>query len=946
MEKSLVIIDGNSLMNRAYYAIQRPMITSEGMYTQGIYGFLNMLNKILADYSPEYIAVAFDRKAPTFRHLEYSEYKAGRKKMPPELAMEFPVLKEILEAMRIHMLEIDGFEADDIIGTVAAAGEREGLAPRIITGDRDALQLVTDVTKVIFTKRGISEFEVYDRQAMFQHYGLTPEQFIDLKGLMGDASDNIPGIPGVGEKTATKLLLEYGSIENLIASVDSMKKGKLKEKIEENAQLAVMSKRLATINTAVPIEFSFESMRYEEPDTDRLIELYKRLEFRSLLKRMKGREPQPNPSEETAAKRRQGKKRFDEKISEKESETENNETENKMKETSEPAQTAEKDFPFLYSVSQQAVIIEADTEEKLREMAEALSEEEAVWLKVFHDNSHLLIPEISSVCLASRDRMYFIRWSEEKSGLLSDFFKNFRGRICGHDLKPDYYALLCAQAAKADGERGFAFLTGFDTSVAEYILEPQKNSYELSQLMLEYFHEEFPSEKELAEEMSAIDLFGEMYEKQAKTGRRILAASSRIAAVQAERAAAERLSFVLRTIEFPLIEVLADMEKNGIHVDAEKLEEIGDSLKEQIAGITEKIYDAAGEEFNINSPKQLGSVLFEKLKLPPGKKTKSGYSTNAEVLEKLAQDYPIAAQVLEFRMLTKLNGTYVEGMLPLIDSRGRIHAHFQQTVTTTGRLSCTEPNLQNIPVRQELGRMLRRVFTASDEDHILVGADYSQIELRIMAHLSEDPALIESFEKNMDIHQSTAARVFDIPAEDVTPLQRSRAKAVNFGVIYGISAFGLSSDLKITRKEAQQYIDDYFLKHPQVKRYMDRMVEECRDQGFVTTMSGRRRKISEIHASNYMTKQLGERLAMNTPVQGTAADIMKLAMIATYRRLEKEAPEAHIILQVHDELILDVPVSMKERVMKILEECMCTAAELKVPLVAEVSAGKDWYSVK
>ena len=579
-------------------------------------------------------------------------------------------------------------------------------------------------------------------------------------------------------------------------------------------------------------------------------------------------------------------------------------------------------------------------------MSEVLSGKETIWLKVFHDNSHILPPEISSVCLASEDSMYFIRWSEEKAPLLAEFFRGFQGRICGHDLKPDYYALLCTRAAEVRGERGFAFETGFDTAVAEYVLEPQKSSYGLSQLMLEYFHEEFPTDQELAEEMSVIDMFGEIYEKQAQAGLRILAASSKIAAMQAERLAAEQLSSVLQDIELPLIEVLADMEKNGIRVDAEELETIGDFLKEKISEVTEKIYDAAGEEFNINSPKQLGAVLFEKLKLPPGKKTKSGYSTNAEVLERLAQDYPIAEQVLEFRMLTKLNGTYVEGMLPLIDSEGKIHAHFQQTVTATGRLSCTEPNLQNIPVRQELGRMLRKVFTASDEEHILVGADYSQIELRIMAHLSEDPALIESFENGKDIHQSTAARVFDVAPEDVTPLQRSRAKAVNFGVIYGISAFGLSSDLKISRKEAQQYIDDYFRKHPKVKEYMDRMVEECRENGFVTTMSGRRRKINEIHASNYMTRQLGERLAMNTPVQGTAADIMKLAMTEAYRRLGREIPEARVILQVHDELILDVPVSVKEQAMEVLKESMCGAAQLKVPLVAEVSAGNDWYSVK
>lgn len=937
MEKALVIIDGNSLMNRAYYAIQRPMITGDGMYTQGIFGFLNMLNRILADYEPEYISVAFDRKAPTFRHLEYKEYKAGRKKMPPELAMQFPVLKEILEAMRIDMIEIDGFEADDIIGTVAAAAEREGLRPLIITGDRDALQLATDVTKIIFTKRGITEFEVYDRQAMIERYGLTPQQFIDLKGLMGDSSDNIPGIPGVGEKTATKLLLEYGSVENIIASVDSMKKSKLREKIEENAQLAVMSKRLATINTNVPLDIDFEELRYEEPDTERLIELYKRLEFNSFLRKM-ARASGGSTSE---------------KLSGSEESTSGNpgsaeDVSRGSVLSTENGQSDRSGFSFLYAVQPSAEIVRADSPEKRAEMKEKLLQTDAVWLKVFHDNGHVTAPEISSVCIASSDTVYYIPWSADSASDVAEWIASFEGMICGHELKPDYYALFCGGIAseKSMPERETVFRTGFDTAVAEYVLEPQKRSYELSQLSLEYFHEEFPSDAEIREEISAIDMFGETAQKEAQSGRRILALASRIALVQAQRMNTEELSSVYREIELPLIEVLADMEKTGIKADGAELEKIGDGLKEKIEEITAAIYESAGEEFNINSPKQLGAILFEKLKLPPGKKTKSGYSTNAEILEHLAEEYEIAAQVLAFRMLTKLNGTYVDGMLPLIDSDSRIHAHFQQTVTTTGRLSCTEPNLQNIPVRQEQGRILRKIFTASGEGRILVGADYSQIELRIMAHLSQDPALIEAFEKNLDIHRSTASRVFDVPQDEVTPLQRSRAKAVNFGVIYGISAFGLSSDLKITRNEAQKYIDDYFLKHPGVKNYMDRMVAECREKGYVTTMSGRRRKIGEIYASNYMTRQLGERLAMNTPVQGTAADIMKLAMIRTYRRLRAEVPEAHIVLQVHDELIIDAPEEKAEAVGSILSESMCGAAQLSVPLVAEVNEGKDWYSVK
>ena len=936
MEKALVIIDGNSLMNRAYYAIQRPMITGDGMYTQGIFGFLNMLNKILTDYEPEYISVAFDRKAPTFRHLEYKEYKAGRKKMPPELAMQFPVLKEILSAMKIDRIEIDGFEADDIIGTVAVTAEREGLFPLIITGDRDALQLATDVTKIIFTKRGITEFEVYDRQAMIDRYGLTPQQFIDLKGLMGDASDNIPGIPGVGEKTATKLLLEYGSVENIIASVGSMKKSKLKEKIEENAQMAVMSKRLATINTNVPLNIDFEELRYEEPDSQRLIELYKRLEFNSFLRKM--------AKSSGGASIRTGN---------------SSEEEGVFAEPGSPKLSAgfpgalggtpaAEQFAFLYAVSPSADIVRADTREKRGEMKDDLSRTKSLWLKIFHDNAHVTLPEISSVCIASSDTVYYIPWTEEAAADVTEWMASYEGKICGHDLKPDYYALFCSGIAglSAAAHRERVFHTGFDTAVAEYVLDPQKRSYELSQLSLEYFHEEFPTDREILEEASVIDMFGETDQKQANLGRKILALSSRLALVQAQRMQAEELCPVYQEIELPLIEVLASMEKTGIRADGEELEEIGVSLKEQIDKITAAVYESAGEEFNINSPKQLGSILFDKLKLPPGKKTKSGYSTNAEVLEHLARDYEIAAQVLEFRMLTKLNGTYVEGMLPLIDSDSRIHAHFQQTVTTTGRLSCTEPNLQNIPVRQELGRLLRKVFTASGEGRILVGADYSQIELRIMAHLSQDPALIEAFEKNLDIHRSTAARVFDIPSEDVTPLQRSRAKAVNFGVIYGISAFGLSSDLKISRNEAQQYIDDYFRKHPRVKEYMDRMVAECREKGYVTTMHGRRRKIGEIHASNYMTRQLGERLAMNTPVQGTAADIMKLAMIETYRRLRTEIPEASVVLQVHDELIIDAPTEKAEAAGRILTESLCGAAKLSVPLIAEVNTGNDWYSIK
>ncbi len=911
MENTLVIIDGNSLMNRAYYAIQQPMTTKDGMYTQGIFGFLNMLNKILNDYEPSHIAVAFDRKAPTFRHLEYEKYKAGRKKMPTELAMQFPVLKEILTAMNIELLEIDGFEADDILGTVSRLAEENGLKSYIITGDKDAFQLASGSTTIIFTKRGTSQFDVYDEKAVFDKYGFSPSQFADFKGLMGDPSDNIPGLPGVGEKTASRLILEYGSVENLLSSLDGMKPGKLRQSIEENAQLAVMSKRLAQINRNVPVEIDFDSMRYEEPDYGKLVDIYRRLEFNSFIKKLFAAGKLTEPDRGGAI-----------------------------------GEVKREIYTDIEEIPADLEAIHIEDESALSGALNTMLESGLLWLKIFHDDNHRGVPEITSVCIVCEGRFYILHWQSGFEVPVAGFFADYSGRICGCDLKSDYYALIACAGVKPPADRAFIFNTYYDTAIAAYLIDPQKKSYDLSELMMESFNERFPENKKIKEELATIDLFGSQYDTQARTGLMILSAASRLVSLQASELQRLALTEVYEDMELPLVEVLADMESAGIRTDADALNEIGETLKERIAELTEMIYAMAGEEFNINSPKQLGSILFEKLKLKTSKKTKTGYSTSAETLEKIADDHPIVPLILEYRMLTKLNGTYVEGMLPLIDKNGFIHAHFQQTVTATGRLSCTEPNLQNIPVRQELGRQFRKAFTSSAEDRVLVGADYSQIELRVMAHLSGDDALIESFAQNSDIHTSTAARVFNTVPEDVTPLQRSRAKAVNFGVIYGMSAFGLSEDLKIPIAEAKEYIDQYFHKHPKVKAYMEDMVKFCREHNYVATLKGRRRNIAEINSPNFTTRQMGERLAMNTPVQGSAADIIKLAMVRVYRAINGSSLNCRLVLQVHDELIIDAPEEEKEKVKELLEECMTSAVLLRVPLAADVNTGVNWFDLK
>ncbi len=881
MGKRIVIIDGNSLINRAYYAMRNPMITSEGIYTQGIYGFLNMLSKILDDYSPEYAAVAWDRKSPTFRHESYAEYKAGRKKMPPELAMELPLMKEILSAMSISNLEIDGYEADDIIGTVAKAAEREGLDVLIISGDKDELQLASKNIKVLITKKGISEFDLYDYDKMLERYSLTPEQFIDLKGLMGDQSDNIPGIPGVGEKTGIKLLEQFGSIDEMLKRTDEITNKKLREKVEENAQLALMSRKLAEIYTSVPIEFEVDDFAIEEQDTDKLIELYVKLEFNSFLKKLK------------------------------------------VGETNSTLKTAEYEF------------IKIAADEDIKKLS-TLKENGEAFLRVVSDHSHTAKPLIYSLYICSDEKVFDLSGSDELiRAAVSELYAK-KIKLCGHDIIEDAYVLKFYGLTE--------FEAGFDTAVADYVLDPSKSNYTLKRLALEYLHTEIDDTNDVNGKQ--LDLLGEAENDEHTFTKSYFSVLTSLKDILKKKLKENNLEELYYNIELPLIRVLAGMEYNGFTVEKESIRSFGKELQEEIEALSKDIFAAAGEEFNINSPSQLGNILFEKLGLPAFKKTKTGYSTNAEVLERLRSKHEIVDMILRYRTITKLKSTYVDGLIPLISSDSKIRAHFKQTVTATGRLSCTEPNLQNIPIRNEYGRLLRKAFVPESRNNVLIGADYSQIELRVLAHLSGDKNLIEAFNNGDDIHRATASRVFDIDYDKVTSLDRSKAKAVNFGVIYGMSGFGLSEELHIGRKEAERYIEEYFDKHEAVKSYMDMQVALCKERGFSETITGRRRFIREITSSNYMTRSLGERLAMNSPIQGSAADIIKLAMIKVYDELIKNEYKAKLILQVHDELIIDSPLEEEDKVRELLRRNMMEAYELSVSLECSLDSGKDWFELK
>lgn len=888
MENRIIIIDGNSLINRAYYAMQNPMMTKEGIYTQGIYGFINMLDKIKREYPSEYMAVAFDVKAPTFRHKEYKEYKEGRKKMPPELAMQIPLLKEILSSRGIALVEKEGYEADDIIGTLAVQSEKEGLAPLIITGDKDALQLASDKTAVMITKKGISQFDWYDGNTILEKYGFTAKQFIDYKGLMGDSSDNIPGIPGVGEKTAQKLILEFGSVEELLEDTNKLK-GRLKNIVEENAALAHMSKRLATIHTEVPLDIDLGELKLKEQDHDKLVELYIKLEFNSFLKKM-GTHMTPEAKEEA---------------------------------------NQYKDLDAQMHIIKEAV--------ELKKLSGAMSPGAYTVMKLFGSDNHRHLPDIVGAGFMIENNYFYVNLgTDDMITELVKILNKKKPKYVGHGLKQDFYLLMNSGVNH--------FETSFDTKIAQYVIDTGRSNYDLTTLAQEYFRLNIQDEEEFIAGDGQMSLFDDKVKRYADYGLKWCGLVAQITVLQGKKIHEQELETIFFDVELPLVEVMAHMEWLGFKVDREVLQQIGSEINARVSELTNKIYESAGEKFNIKSPAQLGPILFEKLGLPAGKKTKRGYSTGAEILERIKHEHPIIPQVLEYRTLTKLSGTYLEGLIPLIHTDGKIHAHFNQTITTTGRISSSDPNLQNIPIRQEEGRRIRKAFVPTNDEFILMGADYSQIELRVLAHISDDPLLIEAFNQGLDIHRATASRVLGIPEGEITIEQRSKAKAVNFGVIYGMSAFGLSSELNITRNEADEYINNYFGKHKKVKEYMDAQVAFCKEHGYVKTILGRTRSISEIKASNYMVRQLGERLAMNSPIQGSAADIIKLAMVKVNQALKPY--KSQLLLQVHDELIIETYRSEVDNVKKILKESMESAMDLKVDLVVDIHQGENWYELK
>lgn len=886
--KKLILIDGNSLLFRAYFAM-RPMVTSKGIHTQGVFAFINMLNKIIKDYEPDYIAVAFDMKEKTFRHKEYDAYKAGRQQTPIELLSEIPWMHRVLEAMNIAVLEMPGYEADDIIGTLSVHGTEAGLRTLVISGDKDELQLVSPSVSVLINKRGMSEFDVYDEAAMKERYNLTPQQFIDLKGLMGDKSDNIPGVPGIGEKKGIALLEQYGSVEGVLEHADEIK-GKMGENIRANADSARMSKWLATIKTDTPVEFTWEDLEYTSPDTEKLIEVYTELEFNSFIKKLQ----------------------------------------------SEGVIT--EDAPVSSGADLQAAFSEIEII-SAEDFISKTADNAVIFAEAVTDASHLRQPEFTALalyeslsntgCIISFTPMDISLWLDR---ILA---KNYR--ICGCGLKKVAYAFLSYAGRTPEPY--------YDVKIAEYLLDPNRQKYPLDKLLLRHAgYAAQESETALLSDDASYDTNNYSAEDCLKRA----FYSSAVKEKQEILLEDKGLKKLFDTCEMPLVRTISAMELEGIKCDPEILGSIGKEITDKIAVLEHEIYEEAGSDFNINSPKQLANILFEKMGIPyPKAKGKTGsYSTAADVLDKLKDSYTIVADVLEYRKLAKLNSTYVEGLSAVIGDDGKVHPHFMQTVAATGRLSCTEPNLQNIPIRDDYGRLIRKAFVTESDSNSFTGSDYSQIELRILASLSGDESLIDDFRQGKDIHRATASRVFDIPEDEVTPLDRTRAKAVNFGVVYGMSGFGLGESLNISRSEGQKYINEYFAKHKAVKSYLDGRVEEGEKNREVRTFFGRVRQIPEFASRKFMERELAKRLAMNTPIQGTAADIIKIAMNSVSAELEKRGLASKLILQIHDELIVEGPDSETEEVRDVLDKCMRGAADLAVELICDIHTGKTWYELK
>lgn len=877
--KILLLIDGNSIINRAFFALP-PMDNGEGLQTNAIYGFLTMMFKMIKDYKPTHISVAFDLKAPTFRHKAYDDYKAGRKKMPSELAMQMQPLKNVLDKMNIDRKEIEGYEADDILGTLSLEGQENGYKVYIVTGDKDAIQLASDDTTVLITKKGIAEVEEYNTETVMERYGLTPSQFIDLKGLMGDKSDNIPGIPGVGEKTGIKLLTKYGSVEGVLDNIDQLK-GAQKKKVEENQKEAIMSKDLATIIRDVPIDFDIDSMEFGDFELSDIIKEFQELKFTSLISRV--------------------------------SELSNEDIEEEA--------------------------IDIRKLENIDKFIEDAKKSSRLCIKTFSKAGNILEKNIYKTYLSLDAKLIYYLDGDDILKI-KEVLEDSNIEKVGYELKQDYIALR-PYGIELDP-------MAFDVSIAEYIIDSKSStSYDFDIIANKYLYKKVTSKEELlGKGAKAVDYPDVEVEKLDQYAEGMINTVINVIDKMKQIIKDDDMEMLFYDVEMPLIEVLGDMEYEGIYTDKDIIDSLGAEFDEIIKTTEKKVFEYSGEEFNVNSPKQLGVVLFEKLELPVIKKTKTGYSTNAEVLEKLRDKHPIIDLITEYRSVVKLKSTYIDGIKSLVNPiDGRIHSSFNQTIATTGRISSTDPNMQNIPVRTSMGRQIRKVFI-SEEGKKLVDADYSQVELRVLAHMSEDEHMIEAFESGEDIHRKTASQVFGVNFEDVTPELRSAAKAVNFGIIYGKSDFGLAKDLGISLNRAKDYIASYFAKYGRIKGFMDYIVSSAEEKGYSTTMFNRRRYIPEIKSSNFIDKNRGKRAAMNAPIQGSAADIIKIAMVNVYNRLKEEELESKLILQVHDELIVEASEQEIDRVVELLKSEMENAVNLKVHLDVDLNVGESWYETK
>ena len=879
MSEKILLIDGHSILNRAFYGIP-DLTNSEGRHTGAVYGFLNILFRILDEEKPDYLTVAFDVHEPTFRHKIYSQYKGTRKPMPSELREQVPLIQELLTAMGIKIVSKGGYEADDLLGTLAKKSEQKGMDVTILSGDRDLLQLATEKVMIRLpkTSKGKTTIEDFHGKQVLEKYQVTPPQIIELKALMGDSADNIPGIPGVGEKTATKLIVQYGSIENAHDHLEGIKPNKAKESLRDHYDLAQLSKTLATINTDSPLEYDYQEARLGNLYTQEAFQLCKRLEFKNLLSRFENVSAEEETLEENFF-------------------------------TCEDLAGAESIFEKAASCEHVGIDLLMD-DEAVYGLGIALSKEEIYYIP----SEGLITGEY--LCGKVRD--------------LSE-----RVILCAMDIKALLKHVRISDASRI-----------FDIGIGVYLLNPLKSSYSYDDVAREYLDGSiFPSREDLLGKTAFRKAWEESREGLFRYACYVAYTVCASRELIEEKLKETDMWKVYQDIELPLVFTLHSMEQWGICVRGEELKTYGEKLSVRISELEESVYQQAGEKFNINSPKQLGVILFEKMKLPGGRKTKTGYSTAADILEKLAPEHPIVKDILEYRQLAKLKSTYADGLGAVIAEDGRIHSTFNQTITATGRISSTEPNLQNIPVRMELGRLIRKVFVP-EEGYVFLDADYSQIELRVLAHMSGDEMLIRAYREAQDIHRLTASQVFHVPFDEVTDLQRRNAKAVNFGIVYGISSFGLSQDLSITKKEAADYINKYFETYPKIKGFLDGQIEMAKEKGYVVTMFGRRRPVPELKSSNFMQRAFGERVAMNSPIQGTAADIIKIAMNRVYKRLTEEGLKSRLVLQVHDELLIETKVEEIEEVSQILEEEMKGAAALSVELDVDMHQGNNWYEAK